>query len=656
MQTRSLPLPRSQSATQTLPVPLARVDRFGPAALVLVCFALACTNVRSPEAPRIDARTEEAAKPWTSLDANDSSRDFAFVVVTDRTGGHRDGVFERAMPKVNLLEPAFVVSVGDLIEGYSEDQARLDAEWDEIESFVAQLEIPFFYAVGNHDMSNAVMAETWRARFGPSFYHFNYKDVVFLVLNSELFGMVGSPNTPVPGPWTQPQQMEYIERVLEQNQQARWTIVLLHQPLWDTTGPINSDWLRVEGWLAERKHTVFAGHFHRYSSERRNDQNYITLGTTGGGSPLRGKAFGEFDHVALVSMTSEGPKIANLLLEGIEDVDVATPASRGAAERIARGLQARAVFVEPAGFEVATVEFVIENPGDTPLSATATVADSANVELVRAPAPVEVPPGESRTVQAQVRATSPRIGELRPAIATWRVSTRIGERAAELPVRVPVLPVARHPVPANSKIALDGALEDWTSLPFAVSSQGDVASPAIDPEDLSFRFGVARDDANLYLAVDVTDDSIVEVPSAPANEQDGLTITIDARPEEQRNQNRPLAESFFAGDLQRMSYNLISVGRNTPSQLQRQLGEALTVAEHRVSRTETGYRVELAVPVAFLDLRQGAPWSEVRITVLAHDRDAGEEGTQTLHWQPNRFGEAPVAGTGVFVKTARPRR
>jgi hypothetical protein len=44
------------------------------------------------------------------------------VIVTDRTGGHREHVFRDAMPKVNLLRPAFVMSVGDLIEGYTEDR------------------------------------------------------------------------------------------------------------------------------------------------------------------------------------------------------------------------------------------------------------------------------------------------------------------------------------------------------------------------------------------------------------------------------------------------------------------------------------------------------------------------------------------------------
>ena len=152
--------------------------------LFLAVLVLASCGPQSPPSSSqslaqtsINAVTEESAKPWTGLTPNDASNDFRFVVVTDRTCCHRPGVFAGAMPKVNVLEPAFVVSVGDLIEGYTENQSRLDAEWDEMEGFIAQLETPFFYTPGNHDMNNEVMANTWQQRFGASYYHFKYKDV-----------------------------------------------------------------------------------------------------------------------------------------------------------------------------------------------------------------------------------------------------------------------------------------------------------------------------------------------------------------------------------------------------------------------------------------------------------------------------------------------
>jgi len=104
---------------------------------------------------------------------------FTFAIVSDRTGWHRPGVFESAMARLNWLSPDFVMSVGDLIEGYLP---------------LSKLEKP--------------------------------------------------------------------------------------------------------------------------------NANCYTLSTTGGGSPLRGPEFGEFDHLAWVTMTTEGPRVANLLLEGILPDDV----------------------------------------------------------------------------------------------------------------------------------------------------------------------------------------------------------------------------------------------------------------------------------------------------------------------------------------------
>ena len=84
-----------------------------------------------------------------------------------------------------MLQPEFVMSVGDLIEGYTEDTVELERQWEEFEGFVDQLEMPFFYVPGNHDITNKVMQDLWKEHFGPTHYHFVYKDVLFLCLDSE---------------------------------------------------------------------------------------------------------------------------------------------------------------------------------------------------------------------------------------------------------------------------------------------------------------------------------------------------------------------------------------------------------------------------------------------------------------------------------------
>ena len=60
------------------------------------------------------------------------------------------------------MQPAFVVSVGDLINGYTEDLNKIENEWNEFNSFVKKLEMPFFYVAGNE--TNAVMKLKERIR------------------------------------------------------------------------------------------------------------------------------------------------------------------------------------------------------------------------------------------------------------------------------------------------------------------------------------------------------------------------------------------------------------------------------------------------------------------------------------------------------------
>ena len=90
------------------------------------------------------------AKPWTSEEFLDDPQEFHFAIVSDRTGGHRKGFFEKAMASLNLLRPEFVMSVGDLIESGGSTEAR--KQWQELEGFVKRLDMPFFHVVGNHDI------------------------------------------------------------------------------------------------------------------------------------------------------------------------------------------------------------------------------------------------------------------------------------------------------------------------------------------------------------------------------------------------------------------------------------------------------------------------------------------------------------------------
>ena len=84
--------------------------------------------------PTHDIRIEitDGPTPWTERGFKNDPNNFQFAVISDNTGGMRPGIIEAAVEKLNLLQPEFVMSVGDLIEGYTEDLNRLVYEWDHL--------------------------------------------------------------------------------------------------------------------------------------------------------------------------------------------------------------------------------------------------------------------------------------------------------------------------------------------------------------------------------------------------------------------------------------------------------------------------------------------------------------------------------------------
>ena len=278
--------------------------------LFFVIFLLKVNAQRKLQLQKINSDN----KPWTYDRVNDHKNKFNFVVVADRTGGERKGVWQQGIKKINLMQPAFVVSVGDLINGYTKDLDTINAEWEEFNSFVKKLEMPFFYVAGNHDYTNEVMENVWFKRFGSDYYHFLYKNILFICLNSE------HGYTALKNPDLGEEQVKFVEKILKKNTNVDWTMIFMHQPLWLKESGKN--WLKVENLLKSRDHSVFTGHHHKYKLHQRNKNDYFVLATMGGGSELRGIEYGEFDHFMFITMTEKGPYFSNLMLDGIEDKNI----------------------------------------------------------------------------------------------------------------------------------------------------------------------------------------------------------------------------------------------------------------------------------------------------------------------------------------------
>jgi hypothetical protein len=607
--------------------------------------AAGCTG----DPARIEVEDAPANPPWTRLDAADDPRGFSFVVVGDRTGGHRDGVFEAAVEAINRIRPAFVVSVGDLIEGETSDLAALSAQWSEFDAIVARLDAPFFRVPGNHDYTNPAMAADWVRRFGRSYYHFVYKDVLFLALNSELLSSYADPGHPVAGGDDPSAQMRYVERVLAQHADARWTFVLLHQPFWDTPGG-NAEWKRIESLLGDRRYTVLAGHFHRYLKQVRHGRDYITLGTTGGASRLRGVDRGEFDHVMLVSVAGGEPAIANLLLDGIRGSDVFTEPMRDLVNALDFAVATEPLAAAGDRFRAGEQRFALKNSASQPITVRASFPPGRDLAVEPSALERTLAPGASEVVAVRVRAAEPvPIARLTPSLAHWTVEGRSGERVLSSESTSWVIPERPFPVRSAKPVTVDARLGEWSPLRFALDDwpleTGGTAAA-------SLRFDVRRDADFLYLAFAARDATPRFAADRVAQEQDGITVEIDARPDPARSANAPLRASIENGTIASLFVITLNAVEPLPNpRLDALLPDPPAGVRRALRADGDGYTAELAVPLAFLDQRAGGAWQAFRLNVVLHDHGPDGRG-DSLAWRPSRLAAPGVAisGAGTFVR------
>jgi len=305
----------------------------------LLAFVMGCSEPSRGGEAIFQHDFVSSAVPWTHdrFDKNDGK--FSFAIVGDLNGGERPAIFEVAIEQLTALRPDLILSVGDLIDGGSEDAESLHAEWDFFDERALRSPVPLFRVGGNHDLTAQALRDVWIERHGALYYHFIYNDVLFLVLDTEdytperrieirdarntasdLIGEELAQSSYYEMPERQTgnigsEQSAYFQEVIAAHPEVRWTMLFMHKPVW--TREDEPDFVAIETALSDRPYSVFGGHYHILSHEVRNGRDYTQLSTTGGSqNPLSDMAF---DHITLVTMTEDGPSVAHLRLDGILD-------------------------------------------------------------------------------------------------------------------------------------------------------------------------------------------------------------------------------------------------------------------------------------------------------------------------------------------------
>ncbi|HQE84287.1 MAG TPA: metallophosphoesterase [Candidatus Hydrogenedentes bacterium] len=591
----------------------------------------------SPEGFETDVQTPN--KPWTNLEFKNDPGAFQFAVVGDNAGGPRWGVFAEAVEKLNLLQPEFVIGVGDYIEGYEDTRAELDRQWEQFMESLAGLEAPFFFVPGNHDVGRPLWRETYTARFGAEYYHFVYRDVLFLCLCTN--------DGPDQSTGIGKQQVEYAARVLRDHPNVRWTLVFQHKPLWrdsDDTG-----WSEIAQLLKGRNCTVFSGHTHDYISHEEDGLSFVTLSTTGAGNPLRGPAYGELDQTAWVTMTSDGPRIANLTLDGILDRNFRTQERANELAAFSEGqvVTAAPVVLNADMLTSAESRLTIANPSETPLRLKVLFEPAAGVQVKPAAVATVIPGGQPYEVPLHISADAPiPMSEAQPLLVHWQANydNAANQPSLQLEGQSVITFDSPFTVPfRGTPIAIDGKLDDWPSLPYKMNQPAHVYvnAPAWKgPHDCHFQFAVNYDAQYLYVAIKAFDDELCF--DGWKYWEDFVMLWVDAR-------------GSGADDPKTCVFSAIA-GPDTGAEQKAEFeeGEAPQGLLSASVATADGFEAEFAVPVSYLNERQQGQWRQVRLNVSVSDFDRHDarDGATVLSWRPQWFRPGDHPQSGLFIREA----
>ncbi|MEA1875588.1 MAG: T9SS type A sorting domain-containing protein [Bacteroidota bacterium] len=166
-------------------------------------------------------------------------------------------------------------------------------DWDEVDADIETLEIPVYFAAGNHDMSERALFES---RYGITYYYFTRNNDLFIILDPNL------DNWNISG-----DQLDFLITTLNDQVASSDNIfVFFHQMLWWSDDNIYQDLHcnSIEGRAQQINFwTDIEPLFHNLENEV-----YMFAGDVGAGSWASDVAYDHYDNISFIaSGMGEGP-------------------------------------------------------------------------------------------------------------------------------------------------------------------------------------------------------------------------------------------------------------------------------------------------------------------------------------------------------------
>jgi 3',5'-cyclic-AMP phosphodiesterase len=236
---------------------------------------------------------------WGLLFAAAQPDSFRFVIIGDRTGETQPGAYEEAWKEAAGEHPAFVISVGDTIQGLDDQTA--DAQWQQARKMLDTWKrFPLYLAPGNHDIWSARSEQLFEKYSGhPPHYSFDYGPAHFTILDNSRTEDFA------------PSELEFLERDLQQHAGQPLKFIVSHRPSWLVKAIIGDPDFAIAR-LAKKYDAryVIAGHVHEMLHAELDGIDYVSMASAGGHLRASMKyEDGWFFGYAVVDATSSNAEI-----------------------------------------------------------------------------------------------------------------------------------------------------------------------------------------------------------------------------------------------------------------------------------------------------------------------------------------------------------
>jgi len=223
--------------------------------------------------------------PWFFIQLTDPQ----FGMFENNLGFEKETIlYEKAVAKINILKPDFVVITGDFV-----NDPKSVSQIKEFKRITAKInpKIPVYYAPGNHDIGQTpdkAGIKRYKNNYGKDKFSFNHKGSSFIGFNTSLIkAKLAKPEQ---------NQFNWLTEKLKESRKTQHIILFCHYPFFnktvdEPTAYSNIDLEYREKYLGlfnnNKVEAVFSGHYHNNSLSTYGNMQLVT--TSALGKPL-GKA------------------------------------------------------------------------------------------------------------------------------------------------------------------------------------------------------------------------------------------------------------------------------------------------------------------------------------------------------------------------------